>query len=280
MRKGTCQSDTSWTKQLDAQVSMNLYQRTATVAYSIANFSILSIESMGTPVDATTKDLVSDIQRMCKIMYPAVADLLKDAVGAITNPSTLFQDIQDWGSVYSIQMELFATMWILKNGFPTWAAGPRDILEAFLTIPVQFGTVLWQFADIKSLPPALSTTASSAQVSYRARAEPWTLTMFSVIAVSLVVWAIACLLFVQVRCYGKIMPQISPTIAAAFQSRNPFDGNTTNLWASLTGWIGRMRGKTPPTSQTTDGANAQREVVARTVSDNGTMIVVDQSRED
>lgn len=276
MHNGRCQDDLSWTKELNASVSMSLYQRTATVAYDKSNFSILSIESIGDPVNATTQNLVSDFKRMCEIMFPQVSDLVSAFLGSLTSPDTILQDLQDFGSVYCVQSELFSTMWILQKGFPTWAAGPRDILEGFLAIPIQFGTVLWQFANITSLPSNMHTTASSAQVSYRARSEPWTLITFAAITGALILWAIFCLLYAHCMSNAKINAQFSPTIEAAFKSGNPFDIKTASIGESLRGCLGWMCPGTSPASQSTADANAKGEVFARTLN-NGVMIAIDRS---
>lgn len=260
MSKGTCQSDPSWTNSLDATLSLVLFQRNATVAYDKSNFSILSIESLSDTTNATYDNLVADFNKMFQIMYPAFQILISDFEGIITNFNSIWPDLTYWASVYCIQSELASAQWLFENDFPTWITGEGDILKGLLTIPIQFGTLLWQFVDIASLPPVLKTTASAARVAYRPRSPLWTVALFAALTLGLVVWAIICLLYVRLSSYGKAEEEHSQAIEAAFQRGNPFDvddkGFLGTLWDFLRGKLGK--------SSKTDDKGAD-EVVARSL---------------
>lgn len=268
MSKGTCESDTSWTNTLDATVSMALYQRIATVAYDKSNFSILSIKSISDATNAANENIVADFQKMFQIMYPQLQVAISDFESVLSDLNSIWPDLAYWASVYCVQSELASAQWLYNNGFPTWITGKQDILEGLMTIPIQFGTLLWQFVDIKSLPPALTTTASSARVSYRARSELWIIVLFAALVLGLIVWAIICLLYVHSSGYGKAGRRLSPVIEAAFQGGNPFDVDK-GFWETLGAFFGRIFGQSSQTKATD-------EVVARTVSDEF-LIAVDRS---
>jgi hypothetical protein len=269
MSKGTCLSDSAWTKQLDATVSMTLYQRNATVAYDRSNFSILSVEKLSDANNATNVNLVADFQKMFQIMYPSIKDVKSDIEGVLADFNSIWQDLAYWASVYCVQSELASAQWLYDNGFPTWITGKQDILEGLMTIPVQFGTLLWQFVDIKSLPPALITNATSARVSFRARSPVWPIGLFAAFSLGLIAWAIACLVYIHLTGYHKAEQEQSPTVEAAFQRGNPYDVDDKGFWESLWALFGILWGKP---SQ----ARASSNVVARSLS-NKFLIAVDRA---
>lgn len=273
MSSGTCQSDHSWTNRLAASVALNIYQRTSTVAYDRYNFSILSIEHLGPPQDAIDEDSVDDLQRLFSIMYPQLTTILEDVGHAALDLNTgqAWTDLAYLASVYCIQAELTAAELFLKNGYPNWVNGQQDILEGFLAIPVQFGTLLLQQLDKSVLLTTLNTTASWAQVSFRVRSEPWTVITFSILVFGLVLWAILCLVYAHWVAHRKVEQERSPTIEAAFENGNPFDAPSGGILQSLSGLLGRIRGQNP-----TPGGDTQ--VVARTVS-NKILIAVDRTQD-
>jgi hypothetical protein len=79
-------------------------------------------------------------------------------------------------------------------------------------------------------------------------------------------WAIICLVYVHLKSYRKVEQEHSPTINAAFQRGNPFDVDSKGFWETLSGYLGRIWGKTSSASQTTAVAKATDDVVARTLS--------------
>jgi hypothetical protein len=221
---------------------------------------------MTDPIPATNENLVADYRKMFQIMYPLVQNILSDLDNVTANPNTFFQDLAYWASIYCVQSEVASAQWLYTSGFPTWITSQQDILEVFLTIPVQFGTLYWQFVDIASLPRNLHTNASSARTSYRVRSELWTVIVFTTLTLSLVLWAIICLLYVHFKSYGKVEQEHSPTINAAFQRGNPFDIDSKGFWETLGGYLGRIWGNTSSASQTTAVAKSTDDVVARTLS--------------
>jgi hypothetical protein len=178
MSKGTCQSDQNWTTTPDASLALSLFQRTATTAYDKTNFSILSIDSISKPTLATNPNITADFQRMFSVMYPQVSDIISDVAGAFVNHNVIYPELAYWASVYCVQSEVSSANWLYQNGFPTWVTGERDILAGFLAVPVQFGTLLWQWVDWKDMyatQPALQVQASGATATYRAALScgPW-----------------------------------------------------------------------------------------------------------
>jgi hypothetical protein len=281
MGEGSCLSDTSWTQQLNASVSMSLYQRYATVAYDASNFSILSIEKLGPWVNATNELLVSDFQSIFETMYPSlktiVLTLLGGALdGIFGDTGKLKSDLWDILSAFSVQAGFSADLWLLQKGFPTWTSGPINILEGILTVPIPFVTLLWQFSDFPSLPSNLTATASPAQVAYRARAAPWTIILFAVVIIGFILWSIFCLLCVHVMIRRETERQLSPALANAFESSDLFDVQIPGIWDHLLRCLRWGSRKTSPASERTAGTGLEAQVVAPTLANN-VKIVVDRS---
>jgi len=273
MSKGTCQSDQNWTTTPDASLALSLFQRTATTAYDKTNFSILSIESISKPTPATNPNITADFQRMFSVMYPQVSNIISDVAGALANPSIIYPELAYWASVYCVQSEVSSANWLYQNGFPTWVTGERDILAGFLAVPVQFGTLLWQWVDWEDMPATLQAQASGATVTYRARAQLWTVALFAAIVLGIVLWAIACLAYVHVRGFVKTQLQHSSTLDAAFQKGNPF--NVTNggfmqiIHTILGCWCIRP-------VKAREGGSVEEEVAVKSLKD-GTLVVIKQS---
>ncbi|EXJ66950.1 uncharacterized protein A1O5_10145 [Cladophialophora psammophila CBS 110553] len=287
MSSGACQSDVSWTKDLQASVAVNIYQRTSTVAYDRFNFSILSVESLGPAKVASDEDSVADLQKLFSIMYPQLTTILEDIETSIVkfDSSQAWTDLAYLASVYCLQAEITAAELFLNHGYPSWINGQRDILEGFLAIPVQFGTLLLQEID-KSvlLTGGLTTTASFARVSFRVRSEPWTLIMFTSVVSGLVICAVLPLVYAHwAAARRNAEPEPSPTLRAAFANGNPFDTSPPDTWRSLTsclfGCCHRNRGKysTALQSPTLGGGGISTHVVARRVTDK-VLIAVDRDQ--
>jgi hypothetical protein len=273
MSQGACQNDKNWTTTLDASLALSLFQRTATVAYDKTNFSILSIESISKPTPATNPNITADFQRMFSVMYPQVSNIISDVAGAILNPSSVYPELAYWASVYCVQSEVSSANWLYQNGFPTWVTGERDILAGFLAVPVQFGTLLWQWVDWKDMPATLQAQASGATVTYRARAQLWTVALFAAIVLGIVLWAVACLAYVHVRGFAKTQLQHSPTLDAAFQKGNPFDvtnGGFMKIIHTILGcWCIRP-------AKAREWGGVEEEVAVKSLK-NGTLVVIKQS---
>lgn len=222
MKKGNCQSDKSWTTIPDASLALSLFQRIATTAYDKSNFSILSLDYIGPPVVATHPNITADFQRMFSVMYPGVVNLVSDIESAILNKNSIYPELAYWASVYCVQSEVSSANYLYKTGFPTWVTGERDILAGFLAIPIQFGTLLWQWVDLKDMPPELITTASGATAVYRARMKPWSLWLFAGIVFGIVLWSVVCLAYAHFIKFKTAQLQHSDALQRAFGSRNPF----------------------------------------------------------
>jgi len=222
MKTADCQSNKSWTTTLDASLALSLYQRIATTAYDKSNFSILSLDYLGPPTDATHPNITADFQLMFSVMYPGLANLVSDIEAAILKSSSIYPELGYWASVYCVQSELSSANYLYETGFPNWVTGERDILAGFLAIPIQFGTLLLQWLHIEDNTGPLSTTASGATAVYRARMEPWTLWLFTAIVFGIVLWALACLAYVHLTALKPEELKPSPNLEAAFKTRNPF----------------------------------------------------------
>jgi len=248
---------------------MKIYQRTSTVAYDRNNFSILSVESLGPPQAAIDEDSVADLQKLFAIMYPQLTTILEDVVGAVAdfNTGEAWADLAYLASVYCLQAEITAAELFLKGDYPNWVTGQTDVLEGFLAIPVQFGTLLMHQIDKSALLSSLATTASWAQVSFRVRSETWPVAAFAFVVTCLVIWAAVCLLCAHWVAHGIAGQELnSPTVEAAFENGNPFDAPSAAILQSLSALWGRIRGKYSSALQKpSPGENTQ--VVARTVSD-------------
>ncbi|KIW95711.1 uncharacterized protein Z519_04296 [Cladophialophora bantiana CBS 173.52] len=287
MSSGACQSDLSWTKDLQASVAMIIYQRTSTVAYDRSNFSILSVESLGPAKVTSDEDSVADLQKLFSIMYPQLTTILEDIETSVVkfDSSQAWTDLAYLASVYCLQAEITAAELFLNHGYPSWTNGHRDILEGFLAIPVQFGTLLLQEIDkTVLLTGGMTTTASFARVSFRVRSEPWALVMFTSVVSGLVMCAVLPLLYAHWAAVRRNAgPELSPTLRAAFANGNPFDASPPDMWPSLTSCLfGRCRhnrGKYSTALQSpTPGGGNNTHVVARRVADE-VLIAVDRDQD-
>ncbi|CZR67500.1 uncharacterized protein PAC_17399 [Phialocephala subalpina] len=266
MLKADCDSDSTWHTTPATSLVLSLFQRTATVAYDKSNFSILSIEHISTPTVATHPNITADFQRMFSVMYPEVANILNDIAGAIVDPSSIFPELAYWASVYCVQSEVSSANWLYQNGFPTWVTGERDILAGFLAIPIQFGTLLWQWVDWKDMPATLQTQASRATATYRARVKLWTVELFAAIVFGIVLWAFACLVYAHITQFWIKQPQHSPKLNAAFQNGNPFEvpnGGLKDMLRSILGCFCVRPGK----------AGKAENVEVKSISD-GTLVII------
>lgn len=158
---------------------MKIFKRYATVAYDGRNLSILSVESISPP---------QSIPPQAKELRQIYAAALTPHINATSDDTELSN-----GFVYQLG-------WVLRvyqDNFRDAPNLPLDLLRGFLTVPTQFSTVVWLYANatapqggvgIYPLPPDFETTASAAQVSYRALMSPWIVYTFSAVGGSLVAW--------------------------------------------------------------------------------------------
>jgi hypothetical protein len=261
MFDGTCISNQNYTKTLDATISLGLYQRVATVSYDKTNFSIIDVRNIDNYTSATSEQLVSDFQKMFTIMYPPLSNILDELVGVAEHPSEIWPDLAYWSSVFCVQSELTAAKWLEIHGFPTWNEGKQDLLEGLMTIPIQFGTMLWQFVDIQSVPSYLSTTANFSTVTYRPRSPIWPVALFAIMVFSLVLWAIVCLIYIQL--VGNVEEEENPHVKNAFKTGNPYDVDDKGFFEIL--WILIKR---PFSGKAREKSRAINPVVARKVKKN------------
>jgi hypothetical protein len=256
-------------------VSVSVFKRTATVAYDRTNFSILSIEKISkTPIPAMSPDFISDYLGVFKILFPAFPTSLDELTSESGVSDADLLTFKGWESVgvyyataFGAQLELFQVLQAYKDYFPTWSDGPRQILEGILTVPIQFGIIAWEGAHFDTLPSDLQTTASLAQVSYRAVMHPLAFHTFVALLAIIILWAISCLLWVQRRERANV--QVFPIVEDAFNRGNPFKGNTKGFWDSLCALLGRITSSTSKTKVDVNG-----EVFTRTLG-NGIVIAVD-----
>lgn len=261
MLDGSCITDQNYTNTLDATISLGLYQRVATVSYDKTNFSIIDVKSIDNYTSTTSEELVSDFQKMFTIMYPPLSNIFDELLGIAEHPSEIWPDLAYWSSVFCVQSELTAAKWLEIHGFPTWQTGKQDLLEGLMTIPIQFGTMLWQFVDIQGVPPNLATTANFSTVTYRPRSPIWPVALFAIMAFCLVLWAIACLIYIQFA--GDVKEEENPHVKNAFKTGNPYDVDDKGFFKIL--WIFI---KLPFGGKAREKSRALNPVVARKVKKN------------
>jgi hypothetical protein len=165
---------------------MSLFKRYATIAYDANNFSIISIESISAPVSIPVNK--SDYETFFSIVLAPIPQQLNSS-----DPT--FQD-----SVTSYT-EQFGLGWILRTYGDELPAlrNQINLLRGFLTVPLQFSTGAWHLISKETLPPDLKTIASKSRVAYRAMIQAWTVVIFGVMFFALILWSIACLIWLCFR---------------------------------------------------------------------------------
>ncbi|KAI9770897.1 MAG: hypothetical protein M1840_002601 [Geoglossum simile] len=200
---GRCQDDISWTTALEQSTSLLSFQRHATVAYDLANFSILSVESIGPPVPSQFP--VSDLRAFFTNVLAPVPMLENTSSPAFITQAT----------TASVQFELGWILRLYQDDFSTYENGPLNILRGFLTIPIQFSTLAWQLGNIDSIPTDLKTNAALSKASNRAIAQPWTIKAFGVLGTLMYLWIMAYLMWVYWFSYNSANRSIYPEIDVA-----------------------------------------------------------------
>jgi hypothetical protein len=198
---------------------------------------------------------------MFTIMYPPLSNIISELAGIIEHPSEIWPDLAYWSSVFCVQSELTAAKWLEIHGFPTYSEGRQDLLEGLMTIPIQFGTMLWQFVDIGGVPSTLNTTANFSTVTYRPRSPIWPVALFAIMAFSLILWAIACLIYIHFA--GNIEDEGNDHVKNAFKTGNPYDVDDKGFFEVL--WIFIKR---PFSGKYREKSRALNPVVAKKVKKN------------
>src|SRR5277367_886335 len=114
---------------LEQSTSLNIFKRYSTVAYDRRNLSILRVESISDPEPVEIN--ASDLHRVFSFILSPGSNAISDDT-ELTNV-LLFQI--GWGLRLS------------QDDFPDDKDSPLNFLRGFLTIPIQFSTVAWQFVN-------------------------------------------------------------------------------------------------------------------------------------
>jgi hypothetical protein len=191
-----------------------LHKRYATVAYDRTNFSILAIESIKDPEPtppASVAEVVANLTHTFSIAFSSIP----------TSLNTSDPDFPTYAATFIAQYDIGWALRLYQDLYRNYPGGPISVLQSFLTVPIQFSTTAWQAADFDSLPSDLKTTASLSSPAYRALGKLWMLIVFAVGAGVLILWAVACLMWVAI--WGPLCPNASryPEIDIVAKSRIP-----------------------------------------------------------
>ncbi|KAH8590351.1 hypothetical protein B0O99DRAFT_745271 [Bisporella sp. PMI_857] len=177
---GSCFSNTSWQDKIDQTTTLTFRKRHATMAYSGANFSILSMEYLSSP-EVTTVLTAKDWKDAMSIILAPISQSVNASNPNWTSTAT----------TSSIHYELGTGLRLYKLLYPGFEAPPLGLLYNFLSIPFQCSTGIYYATG--DIPASLKTNATVVTPHYRAIAEPWVLTLYGAIAIFLSLWAIAVL---------------------------------------------------------------------------------------
>jgi hypothetical protein len=194
-----CATNQTWTEFTTWNTTVEMLKRTATTAYSITNISILSVDAISEPISAPIdKKNIETYLGIVMEDVPNAINRTNDTYGYEVG-ATSFQ--AQWGLGWLLRLYM--------NDFQTYADGGISILRGFISIPLQFSTIVQQQAPggLASLPEDMHTTATLANSSYRAMAEPWTVWVFAFLSFSVALWSIAVLSWVSF--YGPHTPNSS-----------------------------------------------------------------------
>lgn len=189
---------------------MKTFQRYSTVAYDARNLSILSIESISSPkqveIDSTALRLI---------------------FSAVLTPTTPNISPTDAEMVNALLSETGWALRVYRYEFEHSTQLPLDLLRGFLLIPLQFSTTAWMWVNSTqqyrnmtdfALPPELETTASPAEIVYRAIAKPWTVGLFIAAVSGLLIWCYCLLAYILVR--GTAAPNCSSFVELDVTSKS------------------------------------------------------------
>jgi len=257
---GACFSNRTWTNNLDQTTSMSTFKRYATVAYDRQNFSILSIESISPPEPVTydPKDFRSIYSKL--LVPPA----------SVTNDDTI-----------TVDALLFQLGWLLRlyqDDYGDDKESPLTYLRGFLTIPLQFYTAAFIYANATSarngisiegidlsLPSDLVTKVSAALTRPRAIAKQWTFWVFTGTASVLILWCWS--IFVWILKQETISPNISSFAEIDFGSRWFLSNSQRvlggNNQSAVEGFQSMLRDKSLGNAKTKDIVEAVKDSILR-----------------
>ena len=106
---------------------------------------------------------------------------------------------------FCVEWDLGWALRLYEDDYKNYAGGPLSVLQAFLTVPIQFSTTGWQAVSWDTLPQDLYTTASFATSAPRALGRPWVIIVFSAGVGLIELLALSMLLSVIIR--ERLFPQ-------------------------------------------------------------------------
>jgi hypothetical protein len=161
---------------------LSVFREYATTVYDRQNLSILSVETVSSPQPVVIDP--ADYKAIwTKLFNPSSNTTSDDAV-----------------MVNSFMYELGWYLRLYQDEFGDDGQSPLNLLQNFLTIPIQFSTTALQFSNATlqaifpgagsfSMPSYLETTASEAQVTPRFIGQLWTVSAFIGTCSILILWA-------------------------------------------------------------------------------------------
>jgi hypothetical protein len=191
---------------------MSVFKRYATVAYDRQNFSILSVESVSSPEPVTYDP--SDFRAIySRTLVPSANKTSDDTI--------------------AVEALLFQTGWLLRlyqDDYSDDKETPLTYLQGFLTIPVQFYTAAFEYAnatyarnaitlagDYLNVPSDLETKVSGALIKFRVQAKDWTFWVFCGAVSMLVLWC--AIIFMWILRQKPAFPNISSFAEVNFGSK-------------------------------------------------------------
>jgi hypothetical protein len=189
---------------------MSIFKRYATTAYNGRNLSIRSVESISAPNPTELNPL--DL----RTVFTAVL------TPGLTNSSD---------DTEAVDAGLYYIGWALRayqDEFTDDVELPLTLLRGLLTVPIQFATMAWEWVNATAtinttdfaLPQDLETTASTAKITYRAKAKPWTVCVFMILTALLLIWCNSALLWILTQ--RTAAPNLSEFVEVDIGSKATF----------------------------------------------------------
>jgi hypothetical protein len=191
---------------------MSIFKRYATVAYDRQNFSILSVESVSPPEPVTYDP--SDFRAIYSRTFVPSANKTSD-------------------DTIAVEALLFQIGWLLRlyqDDYRDDKETPLTYLQGLLTIPVQFYTAAFEYANATyarnaitlegnylNVPSDLETEVSAALIKFRVQAKDWTFWVFCGVVSVLTLWC--GIIFVWVLSQEAAFPNISSFAEINFGSK-------------------------------------------------------------
>ena len=191
---------------------MSIFKRYATVAYDRQNFSILSVESVSPPEPVTYDP--SDFRAIYSRAFVPSANKTSD-------------------DTIAVEALLFQIGWLLRlyqDDYRDDKETPLTYLQGFLTIPVQFYTAAFEYANATyarnaitlegtylNIPSDLETEVSAALIKFRVQAKDWTFWVFCGVVSMLMLWC--GIIFVWILIQRPAFPNISSFAEINFGSK-------------------------------------------------------------